>query len=99
MNSNLMMIIIVGSMLIFLVGIISELRNDMIRMKITLDKIAKKVGVPDIITKEVKDELLTLISEGKKTQAMRTYKMLTGYGLKEVKEYIDELSIEANEKS
>ncbi|GKX65913.1 ribosomal protein L7/L12 [Inconstantimicrobium mannanitabidum] len=98
MNSNVMMIIIGVSILIILVSIISQLRNDMMRMKITLDKIAKKVGVPDIITKEVKDELLTLISEGKKIQAIKTYRMLTGIGLKEAKEYIDEISIDVNDK-
>jgi ribosomal protein L7/L12 len=62
------------------------------RMKLTLDKIAKQVGIPDIVTKDVKDELITLISEGNKIKAIKRYRMVTGLGLKEAKEYVDQLS-------
>jgi ribosomal protein L7/L12 len=62
------------------------------RMKLTLDKIAKHVGIPDIVTKDVKDELITLISEGNKIKAIKRYRMVTGLGLKEAKEYVDQLS-------
>ncbi|MDT8719186.1 ribosomal protein L7/L12 [Clostridium sp. 19966] len=61
-------------------------------MKLTLDKIAKQAGVPDIITKDVRNELLSLISEGNKIKAIKKYRMITGLGLKESKEYVDQLS-------
>ena len=92
MDSNVMWIMIRVFTLIILSSIISQLRNDIMRMKLTLDKIAKQVGIPDIVTKDVKDELITLISEGNKIKAIKRYRMVTGLGLKEAKEYVDQLS-------
>lgn len=92
MDSNVMWIKIWVFTLIILSSIISQLRNDIMRMKLTLDKIAKQVGIPDIVTKDVKDELITLISEGNKIKAIKRYRMVTGLGLKEAKEYVDQLS-------
>jgi|BioPla2DNA2_1021312.scaffolds.fasta_scaffold201772_1 ribosomal protein L7/L12 len=92
MDSNVMWIMIWVFTLIILSSIISQLRNDIMRMKLTLDKIAKQVGIPDIVTKDVKDELITLISEGNKIKAIKRYRMVTGLGLKEAKEYVDQLS-------
>lgn len=56
MDNNVMWMIIgvVVFTLISLVSIISQLRNDILRMKLTLDKIAKQIGVSDIVTKDVK---------------------------------------------
>lgn len=53
-----------------------------------LNKISRQVGVPDTIT----DELKSLISEGKKIEAIKRYRIATGVGLKEAKEYVDSLS-------
>ncbi|WP_234117804.1 ribosomal protein L7/L12 [Clostridium hydrogenum] len=92
MDNNAMWIMIEIFTLIILLSIISQLRNDIMRMKSTLDKIAKQVGIPDVVTKDVKDELITLISEGNKIKAIKKYRTLTGLGLKEAKEYIDQLS-------
>ncbi|SCI72447.1 ribosomal protein L7/L12 [uncultured Clostridium sp.] len=93
MDSNIMLITIGLFILITLVSIISQLRDDITRMKATLDKIAKQIGVPDLVTKDIKDELKSLISEGKKVKAIKRYRTITGVGLKEAKEYIDQLSI------
>lgn len=92
MDTNVMWIIIGVLILIILMSIISQLRNDITRMKLTLDKIAKQVGVPDIVTQDIKDELKTLISEGKNVKAIKRYRIVTGLGLKEAKEYVDQLS-------
>lgn len=92
MDSTVTWIIIGVFTLIILLSIISQLRNDIMRMKLTLDKIAKQVGIPDIVTKDVKDELISLISEGNKIKAIKRCRMVTGLGLKEAKEYVDQLS-------
>jgi len=48
--------------------------------------------VPDTITENIDEELKILISEGKKIKAIKKYRMATGIGLKEAKDYIDRLS-------
>ena len=73
---------------LWIVSSISQMRSDIKRININLNKIAEQVGVPDIIT----DELKSLILEGKKVEAIKKYRMATGLGLKEAKEYIDSLS-------
>ncbi|QAT40920.1 ribosomal protein L7/L12 [Clostridium sp. JN-9] len=73
---------------LWIVSSISQMRSDITRININLDKIAKQVGVPDTIT----DELKSLILEGKKIEAIKKYRIATGLGLKEAKEYIDSLS-------
>lgn len=73
---------------LWIVSSISQMRSDIKRINVNLNKIAEQVGVPDIIT----DELKSLILEGKKVEAIKKYRMATGLGLKEAKEYIDSLS-------
>ena len=73
---------------LWIVSSISQIRSDIKRININLNKIAEQVGVPDTIT----DELKNLILEGKKVEAIKRYRIATGLGLKEAKEYIDFLS-------
>lgn len=65
MDINSIWIIVGVGMLMILVSVISELRNNLRHMRSTLDRIAEKIGVPDIVTKEEKDELVRLVSESK----------------------------------
>lgn len=69
-----------------------QLKKDIALMKHTLDTIAKQVGVPDPINNELKESLLKLVSEGKKIKAVKEYRVATGAGLLEAKEYIDQLT-------
>ncbi|WP_138206968.1 ribosomal protein L7/L12 [Haloimpatiens lingqiaonensis] len=80
--------IVVAGLLLWIVSSISQMRSDITRININLNKIAEQVGVPDTIT----DELKSLILEGKKVEAIKKYRIATGFGLKEAKEYIDSLS-------
>lgn len=80
--------IAVAGLSLWIVSSISQIRSDITRININLNKIAEQVGVPDIIT----DELKSLILEGKKVEAIKKYRIATGLGLKEAKEYIDSLS-------
>jgi ribosomal protein L7/L12 len=75
-----------GVVLISIESNIKELRKDIRRINITLEKIAKQIGVPDRITDNIDIELKNLIAEGKKTEAIKKYRMVTGLGLKEAKQ-------------
>lgn len=74
-------------LLLWIVISISQIRSDIARININLNKIAKQIGVPDTIT----DELKSLLLEGKKVEAIKKYRIATGVGLIEAKEYIDSL--------
>lgn len=90
MNENIIWII-VGILLASKVIDSSLLRSEIARLNLTLDKIAKHIGVFDAVTQEINDELKSLIVEGKRIKAIKRYRMVTGFGLKESKEYIDSL--------
>lgn len=74
-------------LLLWIVISISQIRADITRINMNVNKIAKQVGVPDTIT----DELKSLLLEGKKVEAIKKYRIATGVGLIEAKEYIDSL--------
>lgn len=46
----------------------------------------------DIELENMDNELKNLIAEGKKIEAIKRYRIITGLGLKEAKEYVDLLS-------
>jgi len=93
-NINSIWIIIGACMLMILVSVISQMRSDLKHMRITLDKIAEKFGAIEIVTKEEKEELRRLVSEGKSVEAVRRCREIMGIGLKEAKEYVDGISEE-----
>ncbi|MDZ4974149.1 hypothetical protein GNF42_06435 [Clostridium perfringens] len=78
----------------FLIGLVGKLRNEVKIMRGTLNRIAERVGVTEILTKEEKEELKRLLSGGKNVQAVRRCREITGLGLKEAKEYVDGISEE-----
>jgi cell division protein FtsL len=88
MNYLTILGIAVTGLSLWIVSSISQMRSDILRININLNKIAEQVGVPDTITNEIK----SLILEGKKVEAIKKYRIATGLGLKEAKEYIDSLS-------
>jgi len=67
---------------------ISQLRNEIKRTNSILDKIAKQIGVPE---PPVDSVIRDLVTEGKKIQAIKRYREITGVGLKEAKDYIDSI--------
>ncbi|MBZ9609431.1 50S ribosomal protein L7/L12 [Clostridium estertheticum] len=83
-----------------IVNTISMMRIDIAQMNRTLSMIADKVGVPSKIglpgemrvSDETMAELKSLILEGKNIKAIKKYRMATGIGLIEGKDYIDALS-------
>ena len=85
---NYIVIIGFAGALVGMASSISLMRKDINRINANINKIAKQVGVPDTIT----DELKQLLMESRKIEAIKKYRMATGAGLIEAKEYVDSLS-------
>ncbi|EOU1918761.1 TPA: ribosomal protein L7/L12 [Clostridium perfringens] len=94
MNIDMGWMILGFGAFIFLISSVGQLRNEVKLMRGTLNRIAERVGVTEIVTKEEKEELKRLLSEGKNVQAVRRCREITGLGLKEAKEYVDGLGEE-----
>jgi len=88
---NKIMLTIGVILLIGVIGTINQLLNELKRISKTVDKIAKQIGVNDPVPENLINELKSLVSEGKKIEAIKRYRKATGLGLKESKEYIDSL--------
>ncbi|PRR78701.1 ribosomal protein L7/L12 [Clostridium luticellarii] len=71
---------------------INQLRSEVNRMNSKLNRISKYIGICDELKEEIVEELKDLISQGEKIKAIKKYRMATGAGLKEAKDYIDSLS-------
>lgn len=81
---------IVICIVIWIIVSLVQIRNDVERTNVKLSKIADKLGIYD----DIKEELKKLISEGKKIEAIKKYRIATGAGLKEATDYVDSLSKE-----
>lgn len=91
------------SIIAFLCGVVScyiltnsnklnKLEDEIYKMKVTLDRIAKHNGIGDVEDKDIDDEICELLSSGKKIKAVKRYREITGLGLKESKDYVDLLN-------
>jgi len=67
------------------------LRADISRINKKLEKIAKQIGVPNDEKCSMDNELRNIIAENGKIKAIKKYREVTGIGLKEAKEYVDNL--------
>ncbi len=90
--SDVVIYIFIGGFLLILISVIIHMKEDINRMNITLNNIAKQIGASDKMNEELKSIILKLISEGKKVKAIKKYRLATGVGLLEAKEYVDSLS-------
>ena len=71
---------------------ISELKQEINQTKSILNKIASKLEI-NTISNELQQELKMLILNDQYIKAIKKYRIATGSGLKESKEYIDALKI------
>jgi len=92
MNEMFIWIIIGILILIRMESSIGKLRREVERTNLTLEKIAKQIGVPDTNIDNIDDELKNLLEKGKKIEAIKRYRIVTGLSLKQSKEYVDSLS-------
>jgi len=91
MNITVAWAVMGAGLLIVIVSIIRQMQSDIARINVTVNKIAQQVGVPDTVTEEMRNELKDLLSKGKKIEAIKKYRTVTGLGLKECKDYVDSL--------
>lgn len=78
--------------IISLASSISQLKADVDLIKMKLNTISKHVDLPDPTNNELKIIVLELILKGEKIKAIKEYRLATGAGLLEAKQYIDHLS-------
>lgn len=78
--------------IISLASSISQLKADVDLIKMKLNTISKHVDLPDLTNNELKIIVLELILKGEKIKAIKEYRLATGAGLLEAKQYIDHLS-------
>ncbi|WP_291570955.1 ribosomal protein L7/L12 [Clostridium sp. UBA4548] len=98
MDEKYLVIIIGVAFITILTSMVSELKSDINRMNQTLEKIAKQVGVTGTVIQNIDEELINLILQGKKIKAIKRYRMVTGIGLKEAKDYVDSLDAQQFKK-
>ncbi|HOQ36814.1 MAG TPA: 50S ribosomal protein L7/L12 [Acetivibrio sp.] len=79
-------LISVGLLIIYLA--IFQLKSEIRRLNITLDKIAEKLGVPEPAEDS---QIKAFIAEGNKNKAIKRYREITGVGLKEAYDYIEKI--------
>ncbi|SMB85191.1 Ribosomal protein L7/L12 C-terminal domain [Desulfonispora thiosulfatigenes DSM 11270] len=86
MNDNIIWLLI-GAFAV-LIGYIGKMQSDITRINKKINWIAKQLGESDTIT----DDLKQLLSEGKKVEAIKKYRIASGTGLLEAKEYVESLN-------
>lgn len=92
MDDKTIWIIVGCAMLGIIFSIVSQLQKDIARINASLYRIEKHIGVQNPEAENIDEELRELISQGKKVRAVKRYRIATGLGLKEAKEYVDRLS-------
>lgn len=88
MNGEIYIIIVLLAMIFLLISNIDSLKKKIDIIDSKLNKIAKQVGVPE---EPINDEIRQLVMEGKKIQAIKKLRDATGLGLKDAKDYVDNL--------
>ncbi|MCR1952004.1 ribosomal protein L7/L12 [Clostridium sp. DSM 100503] len=80
------LLVIIASLMTY----VSQLREEVIQINKKLDKVIKHLGIENY--SNIDDELRDIILERRgKIKAIKRYREHTGLGLKESKEYIDNL--------
>lgn len=87
---NFFEVIAIGLM-ISIISYITEVKSSIDILNKKLDKISEKVGISNELDADLKNELIDLISKGKKIKAIKKYRYNTGAKLKEAKDYIESL--------
>lgn len=90
MSEKFIWLILDTSILLIIFVVILRLSNDIRCTNNILKTIAKKIGIPE---PSEDNELKTFIAEGKKFEAIKRYREITGTGLKEANDYINKLML------
>ena len=90
-NFITILLLFIGGFLLYLVGKMEKMENDIKGIKSTIDLISKQVGVPE---DPVHEELQQLLDEGNEVKAVKRARETLGLSLVEAKKYIDALKQE-----
>ncbi len=78
----------IGIVLIFVIIIMNNIAQEIKKTNILLNKIAKKLGVPEPCEDSI---IKTFVAEGKKVEGVKRYRDIAGGVVKEAHEYIEKL--------
>lgn len=91
MDEKVLMAILAG-LFVCLYSVISSFEKKLNKIEMKLDKIIDKLDInEESLNNEVEKEIEELVKKGNLVRAIKVYRMETGVGLREAKEYIDEL--------
>lgn len=93
--NNIVIFSLIATLCVLIISLalrIERLKSDVDLIKMKLNTISKHVDLPDPTNNELKIIVLELISKGEKIKAIKEYRLATGAGLLEAKQYIDHLS-------
>ena len=93
--NNIVIFSLIATLCVLIISLalrIERLKSDVDLIKMKLTTISKHVDLPDPTNNELKIIVLELISKGEKIKAIKEYRLATGAGLLEAKQYIDHLS-------
>ena len=83
------LIAILGCLIVCLYTVVGSFEKKLNKIEMKLDKI---IDInEESLDGEIEEEIEKLVKEGNLVRAIKIYRMETGVGLKEAKEYIDEL--------
>lgn len=86
------LIAILGCLIVCLYTVVGSFEKKLNKIEMKLDKIIDKLDInEESLDGEIEEEIEKLVKEGNLVRAIKIYRMETGVGLKEAKEYIDEL--------
>ena len=91
LNFMTILLLLISGFLLYLVGKMEKMENDIKGIKSTVDQISKQVGVPE---DPVNEELRQLLDEGNDVKAVKRARETLGLSLVEAKRYIDALKQE-----
>ena len=93
--NNIVIFSLIATLCVLIISLalrIERLKSDVDLIKMKLNTISKHVDLPDPTNNELKIIVLELISKGEKIKDIKEYRLATGAGLLEAKQYIDHLS-------
>ncbi len=88
MDEKIILVVLGAALLLIIFSAVIRLRNDIKYTNFILKQISEKIGIPE---PSEDNKIKTFIQEGKRIEAIKRYREITGAGLKEANDYINKL--------
>ncbi|RCX17935.1 ribosomal L7/L12-like protein [Anaerobacterium chartisolvens] len=88
MDEKIILVVLGAALLLIIFIAIIRLRNDIKYTNFILKQISEKIGIPE---PSEDSKIKAFIQEGKRIEAIKRYREITGAGLKEANDYINRL--------